>query len=426
MAKNNPRASSYRRAFGSQTAYSTAGSKQWGNLDPAIQGLLNKKKDPLHRSNPTLNEVGADHSGTASVADDFRPPSPQTGLRDNESNNAHNLNNGVSSVGYGLQLSQPMYPSMIIGKTNEKDQLSNLNSRFQSYISKVRYLEDQNKKLEEKIKERTKRATETRVKAEDVDDIYNMRKQIDDLTVNKANFQVERDNLRGDAMELKQKLEEENTTRNELDDELTRLRKDVDDATMVRTDLERKIETLREELDYNRKVHHEEQKQLKKQIEQQGLQVEVDGITPDISEMLRQIRAQYDQISIKHRDEAEQWYKKKCEDLEVKQKSNVKELEKVSIEINEYRRQVTHLEMELESLRGTNEYLERNLQDVEKRYELDLSNHQNRLNRMQSDLDKATNELKRHIAEYKNLIGYFGTAPSWRTRIQTCSCITIV
>ena len=158
MAKNTSRASSYRRAFGSQTAYSTAGSKQWGNLDPSIQGLLNKKKDHnLNRSNPTLNE---DHSGTASVADEYRAPSP---VPDEKT--------GQSTVGYGLQLSQPMYPSMIIGKTNEKDQLSNLNARFQSYIGKVRYLEEQNKKLEEKIKERTKRATETRVKAEDVQDI---------------------------------------------------------------------------------------------------------------------------------------------------------------------------------------------------------------------------------------------------------------
>ena len=49
------------------------------------------------------------------------------------------------------------------------------------------------------------------------------------------------------------------------------------------------------------------------------------------------------------------------EDLEDKARSNQVELEKVNSEINEYRKQVGHLEMELESLRGTNEYLERNL-----------------------------------------------------------------
>lgn len=47
--------------------------------------------------------------------------------------------------------------------------------------------------------------------------------------------------------------------------------------------------------------------------------------------------------------------------MEDKARSNQVELEKVTVEINEYRKQVTQLEMELESLRGTNEYLERNL-----------------------------------------------------------------
>ena len=68
-------------------------------------------------------------------------------------------------------------------------------------------------------------------------------------------------------MELKNKLEEENNVRNDLDDELARLRKDV--------------------LEYNRKVHQDEQQGLKTQIEGQGLSVECDGVAPDITEMLQ-------------------------------------------------------------------------------------------------------------------------------------------
>ena len=85
----------------------------------------------------------------------------------------------------------------------------------------------------------------------------------------KVRLQVERDNLKGDAVELTRKLEDEHSLRNDLEDELQRLRKDVDDATMVRVDLERKIETLREELEYNRKVHNEEMEDLKEQIASQ-------------------------------------------------------------------------------------------------------------------------------------------------------------
>ena len=47
--------------------------------------------------------------------------------------------------------------------------------------------------------------------------------------------------------------------------------------------------------------------------------------------------------------------------MEEKSKNNTMELEKVQMEIADYRKQVSQLEMELESLRGTNDYLERNL-----------------------------------------------------------------
>merc|ERR1712176_593143 len=80
------------------------------------------------------------------------------------------------------------------------------------------------------------------------------------------------------------------------------------------------------------------------------------------------------------------------------------ELEKVQMEIADYRKQVSQLEMELESLRGTNDYLERNLADVEKRYEIEVNTFQQRVNRIQSELDKATNDMKKHLAEYKNLM----------------------
>ena len=47
--------------------------------------------------------------------------------------------------------------------------------------------------------------------------------------------------------------------------------------------------------------------------------------------------------------------------MEEKSKNNTLELEKVQMEMSDYRKQVSQLEMELESLRGTNDYLERNL-----------------------------------------------------------------
>merc|ERR1719457_53263 len=203
---------------------------------------------------------------------------------------------------------------MLHMKLNEKELLNGLNSRMVAYIDKVRYLEEQNQILEEKIAEAKSKRTSVLTDAMK-EELIQLRDQVCAATLEKVNVEIERDNLCGQASELRFKMEHEGRLRADLDEELGRLRKDIDDANMVRFDLETKIETLREEIE-----------ELKAQIREQGYNIEVDDISPDISEMLRQIRAQYEQMVIKNRDETESWYKSKFEDLDSKAKVNAAEL----------------------------------------------------------------------------------------------------
>ena len=55
------------------------------------------------------------------------------------------------------------------------EQLSSLNNRFASYIEKVRYLEEQNKILELKIKQAQKRKSEMEQNRDKDDEIKDLR-----------------------------------------------------------------------------------------------------------------------------------------------------------------------------------------------------------------------------------------------------------
>jgi hypothetical protein len=101
----------------------------------------------------------------------------------------------------------------------------------------VRFLEEQNRILELKIKAAQKRKAEIVHHHETAREIDALRVGIDLETMEKVKMQVERDNLKGDAVELSHMLEDEHSLRNDLSDELQKMRKDVDDATMVRVDL---------------------------------------------------------------------------------------------------------------------------------------------------------------------------------------------
>ena len=85
-------------------------------------------------------------------------------------------------------------------------QLGSLNNRFASYIEKVRFLEEQNKILELKIKQAQKRKSEMEQNRDKDNEIRELRVQIDHATMVKVKMQVERDNLKGKSSRSTDKL----------------------------------------------------------------------------------------------------------------------------------------------------------------------------------------------------------------------------
>ena len=140
QAKTRP--SSYRRAFGSQTNYSTAGARS------AKSGSLQDITAKVAEQSYTVDDVKAMYAAAKST-------------------------------------------------NSPNQQLGSLNCRFASYIEKVRFLEEQNKILELKIKQSQKRKSEMEQNRDKDNEIRELRVQIDHATMVKVKMQVERDNLKG-------------------------------------------------------------------------------------------------------------------------------------------------------------------------------------------------------------------------------------
>ena len=79
-----------------------------------------------------------------------------------------------------------MYAAGQAGGNTQSEQLGSLNNRFASYIEKVRYLEEQNKILELKIKQASKRKSEMEQNRDKDEEIKELRVQIDHATMVKA------------------------------------------------------------------------------------------------------------------------------------------------------------------------------------------------------------------------------------------------
>ncbi|XP_032066797.1 peripherin [Thamnophis elegans] len=289
-------------------------------------------------------------------------------------------------------------------RSNEKQELQELNDRFASFIEKVRYLETQNAALLTELgQSRAKEPT----RASDLfqDELRELRRQVDSLGKDRDRLQVDRDNLAEDLAALKQRLDEEMHKREDAENNLVLFRKDVDDATLSRLELERKIESLMDEIEFLKKLHEEEMNDMQVSIHsQQQQQVEMEQVKPDLTAALREIRTQYESIAVKNLQEAEEWYKSKFADLSDAANRNHEALRQAKQEMNESRRQIQSLTCEVDGLKGTNEALLRQMRDLEDQYGAEVGSYQETVGRLEQEIQHMKEEMARHLREYQDLL----------------------
>ncbi|KAM9444016.1 peripherin [Clarias gariepinus] len=293
-------------------------------------------------------------------------------------------------------------------RSNEKQELQELNDRFASFIEKVRYLEQQNATLTLELnqyKGKQQQGQPNRASQLCQQEMRELRRQVDLIGKERDQIQVDRDNMAEDLALLKQRLDEETQKRQDAENQLVLFRKDVDDATLSRLELERKIESLMDEIEFLKKIHDEEIQDVQVSYETHQMKMEVEAtVRPDLTAALRDIRAQYENIATKNMQESEEWYKSKFTDLTDSAKRNADLMRQAKQEANEFRRQIQSLNCEIDALKSTNEALLRQMREMEDQFGLEAGNYQDNITRLEEEIRHLKDEMSRHLREYQDLL----------------------
>ncbi|XP_049558435.1 keratin, type I cytoskeletal 17 isoform X6 [Orcinus orca] len=289
---------------------------------------------------------------------------------------------------------------------SEKATMQNLNDRLASYLEKVRALEEANTDLEVKIRDWYQKQTPgpTSDYSAYFKTIEDLRNKILMATTDNANVLLQIDNTRLAADDFRTKFETEQALRMSVESDINGLRRVLDELTLARADLEMQIENLKEELVYLRKNHEEEMKVLRGQVGGE-INVEMDAAPGvDLSRILNEMREQYEKMAEKNRKDAEDWFFTKTEELNREVASNSEMVQSSKSEISELRRTMQNLEIELQSHLSMKASLEKSLEETKNRYCLQLSQIQGLICSVEEQLAPLRCEMGQKKHEYQILL----------------------
>ncbi|XP_066468711.1 keratin, type II cytoskeletal 5-like isoform X2 [Tiliqua scincoides] len=292
----------------------------------------------------------------------------------------------------------------------EKEQIKTLNNKFATFIDKVRFLEQQNKVLETKWTLLQDQGLKSGANKNNLDPLFeaytnNLKKQLSGLVNERGRLDGELKSMQELVEDFKNKYEDEINRRTSAENEFVVLKKDVDAAYMNKVELEAKVDSLTDELNFLRALYDTEMAQLQAQLSDTAVILSMDNNRDlDLSSIVTEVKAQYEDIANRSRAEAEAWYQTKFEELQATAGKHGDDLRNTKGEISELNRMIQRIRAEIENARNQCANLQTAIADAEERGELALKDAKVKLLELEDALQKAKEEMARLLREYQELM----------------------
>ncbi|KAK6113519.1 Intermediate filament protein ifb-1 [Brugia pahangi] len=334
-------------------------------------------------------------------------------------------------------------------REREKKEMSDLNDRLATYIEKVRFLEAQNRKLaadldllrgkwgkdtfnikqmyegeisdarkliNETIKQRDELEKQIRKMQDELSDYQCRRydealrscdvdrKKIDEMFSQLAKIEAEINALRRRITELEEEVMRIKKDNQRLLGELQRTRTDVDQETLNRIDHQNQVQTLLEEIDLINRVHEQEIRELQSLAARDTIPENREFFKNELASAIRDIRAEYDQITNVNRTDMESWYRLKVQEIQTQSARQNIEHGYAKEEVKRLRTQLTDLRGKLSDLEGRNSLLEKQIQELNYQLEDDQRSYEAALNDRDAQIRKMREECQALMVELQMLL----------------------
>ncbi|XP_056239960.1 keratin, type II cytoskeletal 8-like [Seriola aureovittata] len=297
-------------------------------------------------------------------------------------------------------------PTVQAVRTKEKEQIKTLNNRFVSFIDKVRFLEQQNKMLETKWKLlQGQTAASSNIEPMLKSYITNLQRQLEFHNNDKHRLDMENSVMHKNVDDYKTKYEHEINKRNEAENEFVMLKKDVDAGYLSKVNLDNSVAAITEEFNFLKALYDAEVRELQESLKETSVVVQMDnsrGLNMD--HIVAEVKAQYEDIAVRSREEAESWYKNKFDQMNAEVDQYGTELRTTKGEISELTRMISRLQNEIVTVKAQRDTLEGQVAEAEQRGEAAVQDAKLRIRDLELALQRAKQHMARQLREYQELM----------------------
>ncbi|KAM4698076.1 intermediate filament protein ON3-like [Rhinophrynus dorsalis] len=291
-------------------------------------------------------------------------------------------------------------------RTQEKEQIKELNNQFVNFIDKVRDLERQNKMLATQLSMmKEKDSYKSNVDKITQASSNHLKQQIDGLLHDKERLQGELQNMQAVVEELKTRYEDEINRRNQLENDFVLTKKDLDDSYLHKVDNESKLDSLTDEINYLKQLHDEEIRELQSHLQNAKVTVEMDNNRDlEMKHIMDEVKAQYQTMADKSRQEAEHWYKSKIDDMVNQARRSNDELKALKNEVVDSHRLIQRITSENDALKNQRANLESAIAHAEEQGEDAIRNAKAHAQELEDAIRRAKQDMASKVKEYQELM----------------------
>uniref|UniRef100_A0A8C8YT92 Keratin 71 n=1 Tax=Prolemur simus TaxID=1328070 RepID=A0A8C8YT92_PROSS len=293
-------------------------------------------------------------------------------------------------------------------RAQEREQIKALNNKFASFIDKVRFLEQQNQVLETKwelLQQLDLSNCKNNLEPILEGYISNLRKQLETLSADRVRLDSELRSVRDVVEDNKKRFEDEINKRTAAENEFVLLKKDVDAAYANKVELQAKVDSMENEIKFLRCLFEAEIAQIQSHISDMSVILSMDNNRNlDLDSIIDEVRAQYEDIALKSKAEAEALYQTKFQELQLAAGRHGDDLKNTKNEISELTRLIQRIRSEIENVKKQASNLETAIADAEQRGDNALKDARAKLDELEAALQQAKEELARMLREYQELL----------------------